>query len=85
MATLRLQEKEMLAEKVKGFPILFDPRVKGLKEKDTAQKAWEKVAESLDFAEMVILAEQVSTKNILKIAVLKKNQPCSLSEILTQY
>ena len=51
MATLCLQEKEMLAEKVKGFLILYYSRVKGFKEKDAVQKAWEKVAESLDFAE----------------------------------
>ena len=43
--------KRNACRKVKGFPILYDPRVKGLKEKDAAQKAWEKVAESLDFAE----------------------------------
>ena len=47
MATLCLQEEEMLAEKVKGFPVLYDKRVEGFKEKDS----WGKVAESLDFAE----------------------------------
>ena len=51
MATLCLQEQEMLAEKVQGFPVLYDKRVKGFKEKDAVQNAREKVAESLDFAE----------------------------------
>ena len=51
MATLCLQEEKMLAEKVQGFPVLHDKRVKGFKEKDAVQNAWEKVAESLDFAE----------------------------------
>ena len=51
MATLCLQEEEMLAEKLQGFPVLYDERVKGFKEKDVVQNAWEKVAESLDFAE----------------------------------
>ena len=51
MATLCLQEEEMLAEKVKDFPVLYDKRVKGFKEKDAVQNAWEKVAESLNFAE----------------------------------
>ena len=46
---LCLQEKEMLAEKVEGFPVLHDKRVKGFKEKEKV--AWEKVAESLDLAE----------------------------------
>ena len=51
MLTLCLQEEEMLAEKVQGFPVLYDKRFKGFKEKDAVQNAWEKVAESLDFAE----------------------------------
>ena len=51
MATLSLQEEEMLAEKVGGFPVLYNKIVKGLKEKDAVQNSWEKVAENLDFAE----------------------------------
>ena len=43
------------------------------------------MAESLDFEEMVILLEQVATENILKIDVLKKLMPCSVSEVLTKY
>ena len=50
MATLSLEEEEMLAEKVKDFPVLYDKRVNGFKEKDAVQNTWEKVAESLDFA-----------------------------------
>ena len=41
----------MLAEKVKGFPVLCDKRVKGFKEKDAVQNTWEKVAKSLGFEE----------------------------------
>ena len=51
MATFSLQEEEMLAEKVKGFPALYDKRVKAFLKKDAVQNTWEKVAESLDFAE----------------------------------
>ena len=51
MATLCLQEQEMLAEKVKGFPDLYDKRVKGFKQKDAVKNAWQKVAESSDFEE----------------------------------
>ena len=51
MATLCLQEEETLAEKVKGFSILYDKGVKCFKEKYAVQNAWEKVALSLDFAE----------------------------------
>ena len=46
MASLYLQEEEMLAEKVQSFPVLYDKRFKGFKEKDAFQSAWEKVAES---------------------------------------
>ena len=64
---------------------MYDKRIKGFREKDAAQNAWEKVAESLDFEEVVILLEQVATENILKIDVLKKMMPRSVSEILKKY
>ena len=51
MATLCLQEHEILAEKVKGFSVLYDKTVKGFKERDAVEKACEQVAGSLDFAE----------------------------------
>ena len=51
MTKLCLQKEEMLAEKVQGFPVLYDERVKGFKENDVVQNAWEKVAKSLDFEE----------------------------------
>ena len=74
-----------LQEEFTSFPVLYDKRIKGFKEKDAVQNAQKKVAESLDFEEMVILLEQVATENILKIDVLKKLMPCSVSEILTKY
>ena len=51
MATLCLQEEEILAEKVQGFPVLYDKRLKGFKQKDAVQNALEKVAGSLGFEE----------------------------------
>ena len=74
-----------LQEEFTSFPVLYDKRIKGFKERDAVQNAQKKVAESLDFEEMVILLEQVATENILKIDVLKKLMPCSVSEILTKY
>ena len=74
-----------LQEEFTSFPVLYDKRIKGFREKDAVQNAQKKVAESLDFEEMVILLEQVATENILKIDVLKKLMPCSVSEILTKY
>ena len=74
-----------LQEEFTSFPVLYDKRIKGFKEKDAVQNAQKKVAESLDFEEMVILLEQVATENILKIDILKKLMPCSVSEILTKY
>ena len=47
MATSHL--KEILAEKVQGFPILYELKV--LKKKNAVQNSWEKVAKSLDCAE----------------------------------
>ena len=57
MATLCLQEEEMLVEKVKGFPVSYDKRA--FKEKDAVQSAREKVAENLEFTENGHLLEQV--------------------------
>ena len=52
MATvLALGEEEVLGEKVKMFPCLYDKTVKGYKEKEAVQNAWDAVAESLDFVE----------------------------------
>ena len=51
MASLSLQEEEILSEKVKQFPVLYDKTVKGYKKKDVVKNAWNKVAESLDFVE----------------------------------
>ena len=39
MTTLCLQEEEMLLEKLEGFPVLYDKRVRGFKEKDSVQSA----------------------------------------------
>ena len=51
MATLCVQQEELLCKKKwKAFQFCMI-RVKGFKEKDAVEKAWEKVAESLDFAE----------------------------------
>ena len=50
-ACLSLQEEEMLAEKVKPYPALYDKRVKGYKEKDVVRNAWTKVAEKPDLVE----------------------------------
>ena len=60
-----------LQEEFTSFQVLYDKIIKGFKEKDAVQNTWEKVTESLDFEEMVILLEQVATENILKIDVLK--------------
>ena len=49
MAALRLQKEEILAEKVQGFPVLYELKV--LKKKNAVQNAWEKSAKNLDFAE----------------------------------
>ena len=69
----------------KGFPVLYDKRVNVFKEKDSVQNAREKLAESLVLQKMVVLLKQVATENILKIVILKKLMPCSVSELRTKY
>ena len=83
MTTLCLQEEEMLPEKVEGFPVLYDKRVKVFKEKDSVQNAWEKVAESLQFAENSNFIRESS--NWEYFVILKKLVRCSVSVILTKY
>ena len=51
MATLCLQEEEIIPEKLEGFSVLHDKGGRGFKEKDYVQNAWQKVAENLDFTE----------------------------------
>ena len=51
MAGISLQQEEVLAEKVKLFPVLYDKKCKGYKERDAVNNAWAAVAEDLDFAE----------------------------------
>ena len=48
---LYLKEEEMLAEKVKHFPVLYDKQVKGYKERDVVTNAWDTVASDLEFVE----------------------------------
>ena len=83
MTTLCLQEEEMLPEKVEGFPVLYDKRVKVFKEKDSVQNAWVKVAESLQFAENSNFIRESS--NWEYFVILKKLVRCSVSVILTKY
>ena len=48
---LSLKEEEMLAEKVKHFPVLYGKQVKGYKERDVVTNAWNTVAGDLEFVE----------------------------------
>ena len=73
----------MLPEKVEGFPVLYNKTVKVFKEKDSVQNAWEKVAESLQFAENSNFIRESS--NWEHFVILKKLVPCSVSVILTKY
>ena len=73
----------MLPEKVEGFPVLYNKTVKVFKEKDSVQNAWEKVAESLQFAENSNFIRESS--NWEYFVILKKLVRCSVSVILTKY
>ena len=43
MAALTLQEKEVLYEKVKQYPVLFVKQFKGYTEKDGVTNAWKSI------------------------------------------
>ena len=54
MATKRsfsLQEEELLCEKIRSFPVLYDKSHKGYKEKVAVENAWNEVAKEVDFVE----------------------------------
>ena len=51
MAVISLQEEEMLAEKVKQYPVLYDKQCKRYNEKDAVANAWSAVAQELVFVE----------------------------------
>ena len=82
MASLTLQEEQILSQEVKQFPVLYHKTVKGHKEKDVVKNAWDKVAESLDFVE--------NSKNILytyllfEILCVEKNNTLLLQVFLNE-
>ena len=84
MAALRLQEEEMLVEKVQGFPVLHGLKV--LKKK-CCSKCLGESGQNFRFCRnwYLILLEQVAIESILRIVVVKKLVSCSVSEIRTQY
>ena len=47
---LKLSQGLILVQR-EPIPVWYDKRVKGFKEKDAVQNAWEKVAKSFDFVE----------------------------------
>ena len=75
----------MLVEKVKGFPVVYDKKVKGFKEKDAVQNAWEKVAESLEFAENGNFIRASSNWEYFEDSCSEKIGALFCAEILTKY
>ena len=49
-APLWLQEEEILAKKVQGYPVRYDKKVKGFKERVVVQNFWVKITENPYFA-----------------------------------
>ena len=49
MTALTLQEEEILCEKRKQYPVLFDKQLKGYREKDVVTNAWNAVAKEIEF------------------------------------
>lgn len=49
--SLSLKEEELLAEKVRDYPILYNKACKGYKEKVAVENAWREVSDGLEFIE----------------------------------
>lgn len=49
--SLNLRQEEMLCEKVREYPVLYDKSHKGYKEKVAVENGWNEVAASLEFIE----------------------------------
>ena len=76
---------EMLPEKVEGFPVLYDKRVKVFKEKYSVQYTCDRVVESLDFAEHSNFIRESSNWEYNEDSCFKKLVPFSMSDVLTKF
>ena len=54
MAALTQQEKGIICEKVKQYPVVFDKQFKGYKEKDAVTSAWNAVAKEVEIGRFLL-------------------------------
>ena len=47
METIALQEEEVLSSKLQGFPVTYDRKVKGFKERAVVQNVQKKIVENI--------------------------------------
>ena len=67
--SLNLKEEELLCEKIRDHPILYDKSHKGYKEKVAIENAWKEVSEQLEFVEngtaFIISIDSLNNKHIM--------------------
>ena len=58
MTALTLQEEEILCEKRKQYPVLFDKQLKGYREKDVVTNAWNAVAKEIEIGRFLLFSRK---------------------------
>ena len=58
MTSLTLQEEEILCEKVKRYPVLFDKQLKGYKEKVVVANSWIVVAKEIEIGRLLLFSRE---------------------------
>ena len=53
MASLNLLKEEELSEAIRSYPVIYDKRNRGYKDKNIVNNAWKEFVDSLDFVEDV--------------------------------
>ena len=55
---LTLQEEEILCEKAKRYPVLFDKEFKGYKEKDGVANSWIAVVKEIEIGRFLLFSRK---------------------------
>ena len=70
--SLSIQVEEILMEQIRTYPCLYEKSKMQYKEGDVNRNAWGKVAEKLDFTQIILC--NVDIKNLLQISSGKESK-----------
>ena len=80
MAPLTLQEEEILCEKLKRYPVLFDKQLKGYKQKDVVANSWIAVPKEIETGRFLLLSYKNNEKRWIESeAQLEPCQTCTMN------